>query len=120
MTNDRASFPIPEGLPDPEGLSSDVNRARSLAGQAPVVQRPHRHVEVLGEFLHAQERFQSAQRGGIGLHARYVGTCSRTTPHLTERGTQGDLDAIAVELNDRPPQAPGFKTPSPALAKVMR
>ena len=30
--------------------------SRSLAGQAPVVQRPDRHVEVLGEFLDAQKR----------------------------------------------------------------
>jgi IS30 family transposase len=34
--------------------------------------------------------------------------------------TQSDLDAIALELNDRPRQTLGFKTPSQALAEVLR
>jgi IS30 family transposase len=34
--------------------------------------------------------------------------------------TQTDLDAIAAELNDRPRQTLGFKTPSQALAEVLR
>jgi len=34
--------------------------------------------------------------------------------------TQDDLDAIAHELNDRPRQTLGFKTPSQALAEVLR
>jgi IS30 family transposase len=34
--------------------------------------------------------------------------------------TQPDLDAIAAELNDRPRQTLGFKTPSQALAEVLR
>jgi IS30 family transposase len=34
--------------------------------------------------------------------------------------TQADLDAIAQELNERPRQTVGFKTPSQALAKVLR
>jgi IS30 family transposase len=34
--------------------------------------------------------------------------------------TQNDLDAIALELNDRPRQTLGFKTPSQALAEVLR
>ncbi|MFC8501795.1 IS30 family transposase [Pedococcus sp. NPDC057267] len=34
--------------------------------------------------------------------------------------TQQDLDAIAVELNDRPRQTLGFKTPSQALAEALR
>ena len=34
--------------------------------------------------------------------------------------TQADLDAIALELNDRPRQTLGFKTPSEALAEVLR
>jgi IS30 family transposase len=34
--------------------------------------------------------------------------------------TQGDLDAIAAELNGRPRQTLGFKTPSQALAEVLR
>ena len=34
--------------------------------------------------------------------------------------TQDDLDAIALELNDRPRQTLGFKTPSQALAEVLR
>jgi IS30 family transposase len=34
--------------------------------------------------------------------------------------TQHDLDAIALELNDRPRQTLGFKTPSQALAEVLR
>ena len=34
--------------------------------------------------------------------------------------TQEDLDAIALELNDRPRQTLGFKTPSQALAEVLR
>ncbi|QSF58467.1 IS30 family transposase [Nocardioides sp. zg-1228] len=33
--------------------------------------------------------------------------------------TQVDLDAIALELNDRPRQTLGFKTPSQALAEVL-
>jgi IS30 family transposase len=33
---------------------------------------------------------------------------------------QADLDAIALELNDRPRQTLGFKTPSQALAEVLR
>ena len=34
--------------------------------------------------------------------------------------TQADLDAIPLELNDRPRQTLGFKTPSQALAEVLR
>ena len=34
--------------------------------------------------------------------------------------TQADLDAIAQELNERPRQTLGFKTPSQALAEVLR
>ena len=34
--------------------------------------------------------------------------------------TQTDFDAIALELNERPRQTLGFKTPSQALAEVMR
>ena len=34
--------------------------------------------------------------------------------------TQQDLDAIALELNDRPRQTLGFKTPSQALAEALR
>ncbi len=34
--------------------------------------------------------------------------------------TQTDFDAIAAELNDRPRQTLGFKTPSQALAEVLR
>ena len=34
--------------------------------------------------------------------------------------TQTDLDAIAAELNDRPRQTLDFKTPSQALAEVLR
>jgi IS30 family transposase len=36
------------------------------------------------------------------------------------RLTQADLDAIAEELNERPRQTLGFKTPSQALAEVLR
>jgi IS30 family transposase len=34
--------------------------------------------------------------------------------------TQNDFDAIATQLNDRPRQTLGFKTPSEALAEVLR
>ncbi|WP_332641953.1 IS30 family transposase [Aeromicrobium sp.] len=34
--------------------------------------------------------------------------------------TQDDLDAIALELNERPRQTLGFKTPSQALGEVLR
>jgi IS30 family transposase len=34
--------------------------------------------------------------------------------------TQDDLDAIALELNDRPRHTLGFKTPSQALTEVLR
>jgi hypothetical protein len=34
--------------------------------------------------------------------------------------TQADFDAIAQELNERPRQTLGFKTPSQALAEVLR
>ena len=34
--------------------------------------------------------------------------------------TQADFDAIADELNGRPRQTLGFKTPSQALAEVLR
>ena len=34
--------------------------------------------------------------------------------------TQADLDAIAAELNGRPRQTLEFKTPSEALAEVLR
>jgi IS30 family transposase len=34
--------------------------------------------------------------------------------------TQADLDAIAAELNGRPRQTLGFKTPSEALTEVLR
>ena len=34
--------------------------------------------------------------------------------------SQDDLDGIAAELNGRPRQTLGFKTPSEALAEVLR
>ena len=34
--------------------------------------------------------------------------------------THTDFDAIADQLNDRPRQTLGFKTPSQALAEVLR
>jgi IS30 family transposase len=34
--------------------------------------------------------------------------------------TQADFDTIAQELNERPRQTLGFKTPSQALAEVLR
>jgi IS30 family transposase len=34
--------------------------------------------------------------------------------------TQADFDAIAQELNERPRQTLGFKTPSQALTEVLR
>jgi IS30 family transposase len=34
--------------------------------------------------------------------------------------TQDDFDAIATELNNRPRQTLDFKTPSEALAEVLR
>jgi IS30 family transposase len=34
--------------------------------------------------------------------------------------TQADFDAIAHELNERPRQTLGFKTPSHALAELLR
>jgi IS30 family transposase len=34
--------------------------------------------------------------------------------------TQADFDAIALELNERPRQTLGFKSPSQALAEVLR
>jgi IS30 family transposase len=34
--------------------------------------------------------------------------------------TQTDLDAIADQLNGRPRQTLGFKTPSPALPEMLR
>ena len=34
--------------------------------------------------------------------------------------TQDDFDAIALELNQRPRQTLGFKSPSQALAEVLR
>ena len=34
--------------------------------------------------------------------------------------TQADLDAIAVELNDRPRRTLGYQAPSEALAQVLR
>jgi IS30 family transposase len=34
--------------------------------------------------------------------------------------TQADLDAVAAELNERPRQTLGFKTPSQALAEALR
>jgi IS30 family transposase len=34
--------------------------------------------------------------------------------------SQDDLDAIAAELNGRPRQTLGFKTPSEALAEALR
>jgi IS30 family transposase len=34
--------------------------------------------------------------------------------------TQDDFDAIALEINERPRQTLGFKTPSQALAEVLR
>jgi IS30 family transposase len=40
--------------------------------------------------------------------------------HDFRRITQADLDAIAQELNERPRQTLGFKTPSQTLAEVLR
>ena len=44
--------------------------------------------------------------------------CPKDT--TSARFTQADLDAIALELNERPRQTLGFKTPSQALAEVLR
>ncbi len=50
-----------------------------------------------------------------GVIRQYLPKRTDLRPH-----TQDDLDAIALELNDRPRQTLGFKTPSQALAEVLR
>ena len=48
--------------------------------------------------------------------------CASTCPARLDFRTltQADFDAIADELNGRPRQTLGFKTPSQALAEVLR
>jgi hypothetical protein len=44
-------------------LASDVDRARPLSSEPPVVEGPSRDVEVVREFLDAHQRLQAAQGG---------------------------------------------------------
>ena len=39
---------------------------------------------------------------------------------MGEMPVKADFDAIALELNERPRQTLGFKTPSQAMAEVLR
>lgn len=50
-----------------------------------------------------------------GLLRQYLPKGTNLAAH-----TEADLDAIAAELNGRPRQTLGFKTPSEALAEVLR
>jgi IS30 family transposase len=48
------------------------------------------------------------------------GTGPRPRTSWRGRAGQADFDAIADQLNGRPRQTLGFKTPSQALAEVLR
>ena len=51
-----------------------------------------------------------------------TGCCASTCPDdsTSAPSPKADFDAIALELNERPRQTLGFKTPSQALAEVLR
>jgi hypothetical protein len=67
------------------------------------------------------------QSAGFGYPVQPVDCSAGTRGVLNPRWrldlrtlTQADFDAIAQELNERPRQTLGFKTPSQALAEVLR
>jgi IS30 family transposase len=65
-------------------------------------------------------------RSQVPLAARQQRELQRTAASVPARTldfrtlTQADFDAIADQLNRRPRQTLGFKTPSQALAEVLR
>ena len=82
-------------------------------GPAPAVHRRHR-VQVY--FCDPKSPWQRGSNENTnGLLRQYL---PRRLDFRTL--TQADFDAIAQELNERPRQTLGFKTPSQALAEVLR
>ena len=60
-------------------------------------------------------------RSQRGSNENTNGLLRQDLPRLDFRTlTQDDFDVIALELNERPRQTLGFKTPSQALAEVLR
>ena len=61
-------------------------------------------------------------RGSTHVVDSPSGTDKTSLPEILTRDTlnQADFDAIADQLNGRPRQTLGFKTPSQALAEVLR
>ena len=61
-------------------------------------------------------------RGSAGATRTPTDCCASTSPATLDFRTltQADFDAIADKLNGRPRQTLGFKTPSQALAEVLR
>jgi IS30 family transposase len=62
------------------------------------------------------------QRGSAAATRTPTASCVSTYPAGSTSGhpPRPDLDAIAQELNERPRQTLGFKTPSQALDEVLR
>ena len=87
----------------------------------------------LGHEMAQHQRFTIAhRRGGLllrpqvpwqrGSNENTNGLLRQYLPRRVDFRTltQDDLDAIAIELNERPRQTLRFKTPSQALAEVLR
>jgi IS30 family transposase len=60
------------------------------------------------------------QPQGVGFPTLAEAGRTRCTSPNARSLTQADFDAIAQEPNERPRQTLGFKTPSQALAEVLR
>ena len=85
--------------------------------------RDGRSTAVHHRHRHRRSTSATPSRPGSAAATRTpTGCCASTCPARLDFRTltQADLDAIAQELNERPRQTLGFKTPSQALAEVLR
>ena len=101
-----------QGPSDPVGSFADLGPG-PRDGSPPTLHHRHRDP---GLLLRSQAPWQRGSNENTnGLLRQYL---PRRIDFRTL--TQSDFDAIAQELNERPRQTLGFKTPSQALAEVVR
>jgi hypothetical protein len=88
---------------------------RTRDGRAPTVHQRHPHPGLLLRPQVTVATRQHVNENTNGLLRQYL---PRRVDFRTL--TQDDVEVIAEELNERPRQTLGFKTPSQVLAEVLR
>ena len=91
--------PVPHVRAQELQVPADADRARSLAVHAPVVDGRHRHAEVGGDGVDAQQRLQTAHGDVGGLHDHQVRPGFQALPRISMRSRAG---TARCRSNDSP------------------